>query len=291
MPFAGFICEATAEAVTPVECLACARAGPLPGCPMSAPVIKGILDGLRPDDFGLTVTTLLGCARKARLKLSHDYRSRPRELWWAYRGQLLHGVAASYAAADPHTIAEKRFSMVLEADGAFVEISGQPDLVYVDRRMIVDFKTTKAVPGPWRTYLCPESEAVIREGPFAWRNKYLLCPHCPDGEHIARAVLQEGLPRAYRAHIQQLSAYRLLLTENDLPVERGQIIYQDMAQQLPIDVDLLPLEETLTLLQERLTLFTQPDLPPATTDPDELWQCDYCPARSACESLHGAPVK
>jgi hypothetical protein len=291
MPFAGFICEATTEPVTPAKCLACARAGPLPGCPMSAPVVKGILDGLRPDDFGLTVTTLLGCARKARLKLSHDYRARPRELWWAYRGQLLHGVAASYAAADPHTIAEKRFSMVLEADGSFVEITGQPDLVYIDRRMIVDFKTTKSVPGPWRTYHCPETEQIIRQGSFAWRNKYITCPHCPEGEHIARAVLQESLPRAYRSHIQQLSAYRLLLIENDLPVERGQIIYQDMAQQLPIDVDLLPLDETLTLLQERLALFTQPDLPPVIADPDELWTCDYCPVRSVCESLHGAPVK
>ena len=63
MPFTGFICEVTTNPVTPTECLACARAGPLPGCPMSAPVVKGILDGLRPDDFGLTVTTLLGCAR------------------------------------------------------------------------------------------------------------------------------------------------------------------------------------------------------------------------------------
>lgn len=67
MPFEGFICEVSGEVVFPLHCLECARGG-APGCPMTAPVVKGILDGLRPDDFGLTVTSLLACARKERLK-------------------------------------------------------------------------------------------------------------------------------------------------------------------------------------------------------------------------------
>lgn len=290
MSFAGFICEVTAEPVAPADCLACARRGPLPGCPMCAPVLKGILDGLRPDDFGLTVTTLLGCVRKQRLKLAYDYHARPRELWWAYRGQLMHGIAASYAASDPHAIAERRFSMVLEAGGRFIEISGQPDLVYVDRRMVIDFKTTKAVPGAWRKYICPESEALIREGPFAWRTRAIPCPHCPEGEHVARQIVQEGPPRAYHSHIQQVSAYRLLLGENDVLIDCAQIIYQDMAQQLPITVELLPAGETLAMLQERLALFTAPDLPPVLSDPDQAWECDFCPVRGVCESLNGGPV-
>jgi len=69
-------------------CLACARDG-APGCPMTAPVVKGILDGLRPDDFGLTVTTLLACSRKEQLKQGWPYHLRPSESWCAYRGQLL----------------------------------------------------------------------------------------------------------------------------------------------------------------------------------------------------------
>lgn len=290
MSFAGFICEITAQQVTPTECLACARSGPLPGCPMSAPVVKGILDGLRPDDFGVTVTTLLGCARKHRLKVEHTYYTRPRELWWAYRGQLLHGVAAAYAATDPHTIAERRFSMVLEANDHFLEISGQPDLVYADRKLVIDFKTTKAVPGPQRIYTCPESERVIRQGSFAWRNKYIPCPYCPDGEHVAREILQEGPPRPYRTHVQQVSAYRLLMAENDVEIECGLIIYQDMREQLPIEVELMSLPDTLALLQERLALFTTPDLPPVLADAEEVWQCDYCPLRNVCEELHGGPV-
>ena len=65
----GFICEVTAEPVSPAECLACARGG-APGCNMTELVIKGILYILHPDDFGLTVKTLLGCSRKARFSIN-----------------------------------------------------------------------------------------------------------------------------------------------------------------------------------------------------------------------------
>ncbi len=146
------------------------------------------------------------------------------------------------------------------------------------------------MPGPWRTYTCPEAGVVIREGPFAWRNKYLPCPHCPEGEHVAREIVQESAPRPYRTHVEQVSAYRLLLAENDVPVEQAQVIYQDMAQQLPIDVALLPMDATLALLQQRLALLTHPDLPPVLSDPELLWECDFCAVRGACERLHGGPV-
>ena len=67
MSLAGFLCDANDLPVTIEACLACARSGALPGCHQTAPVITGIVRGLRPDDFGLTVTTLIGCLRKARL--------------------------------------------------------------------------------------------------------------------------------------------------------------------------------------------------------------------------------
>ena len=50
MPMAGFICDAEELPVTVEACLACARSGALPGCQQTAPVIAGIVRGLRPDD-------------------------------------------------------------------------------------------------------------------------------------------------------------------------------------------------------------------------------------------------
>ncbi len=287
--FQGFICEVTAEPVSPAECLACARKG-APGCTMTGPIIKGILSNLRPDDFGLTVTTLLGCARKARLKLEAPYWLKPSELWWSYRGQLLHNVAAQYAKDDAQAIAEQRFSMLVETGGGVVEITGQPDLVLTDLGVLVDYKTTKHMPQPWKTYTCPETGDVIQHGQWALRTKYIECPFCEDGRHIAKDVLALGKPRAYQGHIQQVSVYAVILRENGIPVHTAEIVYQDMAGQLRIPVELLSAEQVWALLEQRVAVHTQAELPGILTDPDQGWECDFCPVRSVCESLHGGPV-
>ena len=289
MPFTGFVCDATDQAVSIDACLACARNGALPGCHMTAPVIAGILNGLRPDDFGLTVTTLLGCPRKWRLMQETEYFVKPSQAWWAYRGQMFHGVAASYAAHDPDAVAEQRFSTLVEMPDMRVEISGQPDLIYVGQRSLIDYKTRKEVPRSWRTYACPETGDVIREGPWAIRTKVTSCSSC-GGEHEAKSIEQRGDPRPDPHHVQQISLYRLILWENGIPIDSATVVYQDMGQQLRLPVEMLNLEDTQALLEERLRLFLQDDLPPVLTDADEVWVCDYCPVRQQCESRHGGPV-
>ena len=77
-------------------------------------MIAGIVRGLRPADFGLTVTTLIGCLRKARLMQTEPYWLKPAESYWSYRGQLMHGVAAQYADEADQIIAEQRLSIVIE---------------------------------------------------------------------------------------------------------------------------------------------------------------------------------
>lgn len=284
MPFVGFVCEADGLAVTPEQCVACARHGARPGCQQSAPVITGILNGLR-SGHALTITVLLGCARKARLMQTEDYQLKPAEAWWAYRGQLMHGVSAAYAQGDPSVLAEQRFSMLING----VEVSGQPDLVLVDRRHLVDYKTTKAVPGPWRIWTCPMLGVITREGQFACRTKWLDCRAC-GGRHEATAIETQHPPRAYASHIQQVSLYRLLLWENGVEVDTAEIIYQDMRQQLRVPVELLSLSEARALLEARLTEHTQPNLPDVLHDLDDIWQCAFCPVRAACEYQHGAPM-
>jgi len=291
MTFGGFWCEVQDDQiVSPNDCLACARLGARPGCPMTAPVIKGILSGLRPDDFGLTVTTLLSCPRKERLKQRHAYHLKPTELWWAYRGQLMHGIAAQYIEGDPNAFAETRLSALIPLDGELVEVSGQPDLVLLDLMHLVDYKTSKSVPGPWRTWLCPETGAVIRQSAFAWRNKMINCPHCESGSHVAREVMIESAPRAYLKHELQVSLYALLLAENGIEVQTAEIVYQDMATQLRVAVDLLPREQAVALAQSRLRFHLQADIPDVLTAPEDLWECDYCPVRRQCEMMYGGPV-
>lgn len=291
MSLAGFTCDAEDLPVSIEACLVCARGGALPGCHQTVPVLTGIVQGLRPDDFGLTVTTLIGCVRRARLMRETAYWLKPAQSYWAYRGQLLHGVAAQYAADDPHAIAEQRFSMdVVAPNGESIEISGQPDLVLLDQHLLLDYKTTKAVPTGWRSYVCPETDRVISEGPYALRRKSLDCPHCRLGSHPTKAIEVIGPPRAKAHHVLQLSLYRLLLARNGITVDRGVVLYLDMDTQCRIPVDLLPIEDAERYLRERVALAGQPDLPPILTDPDEVWQCGYCPVRAACEQRHGGLV-
>ena len=285
MPHIGFICDATELPVDIPDCLACARRGALPGCHQTAPVIAGIVRGLRPDDFGLTVTTLIGCLRKARLMHSEPYWLKPSESYWAYRGALMHGIAAQYAEETDQVLAEQRLSIVIETlTGVPVEVSGQPDLVLLDQQHVIDYKTTKAVPTGWRAYVCSETDQVISEGPYALRRKFVECPHCALGQHDAKASEVLSAPRAKAQHVLQVSLYRLLLHRHGYLVESAAIIYMDMATQLRVPVDLLPLDEADRYLRERVTLAVQADLPPVITDPEGQWECDYCAVRSVCEA-------
>ena len=291
MPLAGFLCDSTEMPVTIETCLACARSGALPGCHQTAPVIAGIVRGLRPDSFGWTVTTLIGCVRKARLMREVGYWLKPAQSYWAYRGTLMHGVAAQYADEADQIIAEQRFAMTVETStGQRVEVTGQPDLVLLTERRLLDFKTTKSVPTGWRSYVCPETDQVISEGPYALRRKFIDCPHCRLGQHALKAIEVISAPRAKLQHALQLSLYRLLLHQHGIEVDHGELIYQDMDTQRRVPVELLSLEEAERYLIERVTLALQVDLPPILTEAEEVWQCGFCAVRAECERRHGGAV-
>jgi len=315
MVFKAFICEVSGEFVAHHACLACARNGALPGCQMTAPVIGGIQANMRPDEpvalvaegYGaLTMTTLLSCPRKWRLKIEYDYAEKPSNLWWAFRGQLVHEMVAGASLDDPHVIVERRFSMLVDIpnmpvetnsyipvfDG-MVEITGQPDQVYLDRDLLVDFKTTKRVPQPWKTYTCPKTAEVLREG--QWRPRYGTVFECAcGGKHKAKDIEKVSPPRAYVSHILQLSAYAALLRENGVHIAAGEVVYLDMQQALRVPIELMAQDEVIAMIQERLPGFIQSDLP----DPlepirgEQPWECRYCVVEEQCQAIgSGAEVQ
>ena len=170
----------------------------------------------------------------------------------------MHGVAYDYAKHDEYAIAEARFSMLVDIpSGGIMTISGQPDLVLVDRFHLIDFKTTKHVPRLWLTFICPETGKVIREGQCSPRGKTISCPYCEMGEHPKNDVMEEGPPRAYSRHVQQVSLYRLLLTENGIEVSSVDIVYQDMVEQLRIPIRLMPILEARDLVETLVALHAQ----------------------------------
>jgi hypothetical protein len=69
MPFAGFLCELSGEAISTDSCLACARAG-APGCEIGSPaIIAGIARNQRPPDFALAAAS----DERQDLRLDHGF--------------------------------------------------------------------------------------------------------------------------------------------------------------------------------------------------------------------------
>ena len=297
--FKGFLCEISGEPILASNCLACASNGAPQGCDMTGPVIRGILKEKRPDDFGLSVTTALGCPRSWRLKMAYDYYTAPSAEWWIYRGQALHEAAEKHAAAKG-VLAERRLNFLVplgermpeEANdhvalvGDHVVLTGKPDLVDVERGHIIDYKTTKKVPLRHYTYTCPRSGEVLREGKFPARYDF----SCSCGEtHPGRDIQTIGPPQARQDHLWQLAIYTLMLEENGQTVQTAEVVYQSMQRQKRI---LVPAEElsqhkaeVQRYLAEVLPLFTQADIPRKAEVPKRVkWQCKkYCAVAEQCQ--------
>jgi len=308
MSFKAFICEASGDYVSPESCWKCAYHGAQPGCHLTAPVIHGILSNMRPDQpealltagFGtLTVTTILGCPRKWRLKIEYDYAEKPSRLWWAFRGQIAHNIIEQYAKDDEQILVEQRLSFMVEParliklindhivmSGEHVVLTGQPDLVYLDLGHLMDFKSTKKVPQTWKTYTCPTSGEVLWEGQWRRRRDYVFRCDC-GGVHKPRDVETEGPPRPYPNHQSQVSIYAYMLAQNGVEIHSAEIVYLDMERTLRLPIELISPAEIEQTLAERLPAFLSKELP-SPLEPvngKDSWECDFCPVREHCKAL------
>jgi len=281
--FKGIICEVSGEQCSPEECLACAHSL-INGCQHTAPMLAYYLAGRRPDNFGLTITTLQSCARKVQLKQQVDYWEKPEALWALARGTSLHtSFAAAAKAACPTAIVEQRFSLPVCCDDDFVMVSGEPDLFYPEQGHLVDYKTTIAAPRPRVVYVCLETGEVVLEG-ASRSKKPFACPSC-GGNHRLDEARRELPAEARPKNIQQVQLYALLLQENGFDVRTAELVYMDMKGSTRISVPLLPANEAWAELEGlvRKHRVTSNNLAPVLTNSDETWECNYCPVKGACD--------
>jgi hypothetical protein len=247
----------------------------------------------------------------------HDWWEKPTQLYYAYRGTLMHAEAEKYLATDPLAAGETRLFWFLRFDGKAIGLSGQPDLLLYDPVLggwkIVDYKTIKEIPNRTYRYNCPISGEVISETPYRVRGKSLSCAWCNERHPLEDLRVEELPPQPRGSHALQVQFYALLVEKNlayiaeavnrqlsaadnplcvpaDAPIMAAELVYLDMSGQKRIPVDLLPRPERLELLKTRLALHIGPELPDILTNPADLWQCDYCPVRQICSGLSGAPV-
>ena len=324
--FQGFICEISGEKVSAAECLACAEAG-APRCRYGSPaIINGIIQGMRRPhfamdiaqaqrsdvslDYGFSATEILGCQRKRVLSSEYPWWEKPSNLFYAFRGNIMHAQAEMYAAANPYAITEDRIFWYLRYSGKTIGLSGAPDLlVYQPHQggwMIVDYKTIKQVRTELHRHICPYTEEVMSDMPYPVRGKSMYCRHC-GAKHPKDEITIVKVPFGPRgSHMEQLQIYFLLVEKNaaalahsvntnlpdgldpvpeDAPVIGAELVYMDMAQVVRAEVDIWPYADRINFLKQKLKAAAVSDLPPVLTDPSQTWQCRYCPVSGYCESL------
>ncbi len=326
--FNGFVCEVSGERVSAAECLECARLG-APGCDIGSPaIISGIIDGMRPVGFAFreasderpdlefgnafTATELLGCQRKRVLQNTYPWWEKPGSLYWAYRGNLMHRQAESYAAKTPYALAEGRLFWSLRFQGTVVGLSGAPDLlVYRPERggwVIIDYKTIKTIRRYLYRHICKATGETITDMPFRVNGKGLECPWCgvrhgKDDLDVRRVEFS-----ARGTHQEQIQLYALLVEKNasrlaeavnrrlaeagiservpdTAPVAGAELVYMDMAQALRREVRVWPRTDRIAFLKAKLRDALVPVLPPVLSDPLQTWQCRYCPVADICKRL------
>lgn len=299
--FQGFVCHITHQRVSPDECLACSLAGGKKNggvelCPFTPPVVRGLIESNEPRGLmAWSVTELLGCPRKVILKQQVDYWLKPSQAYWAFRGRLAHSIVEA-GHHDPGVIAETRF--YAEVDGELV--TGQPDIIYAERRHLVDYKTTRQAPQAWKVYTCRECGCIIREGTYKPRKgTSLTCKECLTVYDQPDDILQVQTRRPFSSHAIQLSCYRYLVMQGwpdgkvadalqryqPLQIDTAELVYMDMSELVRVPVELWDLEDTELQLSVALQTLAHghEDLPAGVyDDPERKWECDYCCVSQNC---------
>lgn len=162
MSIRGFACPYGQGDVSFEQCLEHSRSDP-PECRFTYPILAGIVANLRGEMEEVTVTQVLNCLRKPVLERRHEVYLDPRQLYYAFRGQMFHQIAAGVDLEE--CVVEQRFRRPI----AGIMLSGQPDLIVPRLRKLYDFKTTRRIPRDGRPY----AQHAIQVNIYRW----LALPH------------------------------------------------------------------------------------------------------------------
>lgn len=210
----------------------------------------------RPD--GLTVTSLLGCARKAYLQRTEPYYGNPRFLYALFRGTLIHEMLeGTNSLWDPkRIISEVRFHR--EIPGTGIVLSGKIDKYLVQEQRLDDYKTIK-------DKKVPELEKAIPEDYVRQANIY-------------RWILDgNGYP---------VKSIKIIFVSFDFVYTTGEVCLIEPKWTKPRwarlpTVPMLRMSAIEDLLVHRAKDIVRNTLPPPV-EASNRWQCIGCPFKSHC---------
>jgi len=158
----GFRCPYGRGEISFADCLEHSKTDP-PECGFVYPILSGMVGNLRGEMAEITVTQLLNCLRKVALERRHEVYVEPQQLYYTFRGQMFHQIAAGVDMDG--CVVEKRFKRTL----AGITISGQPDLIVPNLRKLYDVKTTRRIPKEGQLY----AQHGLQVNIYRW----LVMPH------------------------------------------------------------------------------------------------------------------
>lgn len=294
------------------DCLAECAAGSWPPCEFPYSILAGMARFVRGQwpSTEVSVTETCGCLTQKFLeRTTADVYVRPAGMFWRFRGQIAHEVAAGYPM--PGAMVEQRLRVRLNGDER--TISGKPDAL---EPMGLHGDVPEAIGLPKNGHaLMPllvgdggacafcGAYPILEQPAFrvrlegATEDKAALCGTC------FRELRDEGLvlwrlldfkttryvPKEVRPHHErQLSTYIALAYFSGYTVGEIRVVYMDMGMQrtLPMRVDgpkVANYWQTMALPQaERLIAALQAGTLPQPGPLHELWECKYCDLAGAC---------
>ena len=183
----GFICEKTGERMAFEDCLECARTriNRKLDCPFDEATIDGMIFNQK-FKKNISVTMISGCHRGTFIGRENETYVYPSQLYWAFRGQIAHKIMEE---VDLHQDEIKERPFLKEWEG--IEISGIPDLIIPNQKVLKDYKTSKSVP----SYRSKTTGKI-----YAWENHRTqlnlyrwLVPHEIDTMEVVYFSMEETL--------------------------------------------------------------------------------------------------
>ena len=103
-------------------------------CQWTAALLAAMAGNVREQKDHLTITELLGCPRATVWKKTRDYYESPESAYAKWRGSQFHHLLDGVNSG---ALVEQRFFKTLPNG---ILMSGQPDLVYPEQALLLDFK-------------------------------------------------------------------------------------------------------------------------------------------------------
>ena len=73
------------------------------------------------------------------------------------------------------------------------------------------------------------------------------------------------------------------MAQHGIAIHTGEIVYLDMGGMIRAPVEIWPVTRTTELVEGSYNALLAEELPEPITDPEEQWQCGYCPVSHACK--------